>query len=137
MIKRFRQAAGGAPAKQQVLRFAVIGYANTTVDYAVFNALFYLAGWPLLLANFLAFVPAATVSFVLNRNWTFAHAKNASGHAGQVLRHLITASAGLAWASLAIWLAALVLPVYLAKLVAIAVTFAWNFTVSRLWVWPS
>ena len=120
-----------------MLRFALVGCANTTVDYAVFNALFYLAGWPLLLANLAGFVLAATVSFVLNRNWTFAHSKDASGQAGQVLRHLITASAGLAWASLAIWLAALVLPAYLAKVVAIAVTFAWNFTVSRLWVWPS
>ena len=120
-----------------MLRFALVGCANTTVDYAAFNALFYLAGWPLLLTNLTGFVLAATVSFVLNRNWTFAHSKDASGQAGQILRHLITALVGLAWASLAIWLAALVAPAYLAKMVAITVTFAWNFTVSRLWVWPS
>ena len=123
--------------QHQVLRFAVVGCANTTVDYAVFNALFYLAGWPLLLANLVAFVLAATLSFVLNRNWTFAHAKNTNSQAGQVVRHLITASAALALGSIAVWLAALVLPAYLAKVVAIAVTFAWNFSVSRLWVWPS
>ena len=42
-----------------------------------------------------------------------------------------------AMVSMAIWLAALVAPTYLAKMVAITVTFAWNFTVLRLWVWPS
>ena len=135
MIKWFRQAANGAPTKNQLLRFAVVGCANTTIDYAVFNALFYLVGWPLLLANLVAVVLAATASFVLNRNWTFAYARYASGLAGQVVRHLIIASAGLAWSSVAIWLATLVLPAYLAKVVAITVTFAWNFTLSRRWVW--
>ncbi len=115
-------------------RFAVVGVINTIVDYALFNALYYLFDAALLVAHVTGASVAVVVSFLLNRNWTFADSKHDTDWRGQFLRHILTAGSAVAISSVAIWLAYFVLPAYLAKLAAVGVSFAWNFTLSRLWV---
>lgn len=115
-------------------RFAVVGLVNTLVDYALFNLLFYLAETPLIAAHFLSAGTAVLVSFLLNRNWTFAGAKHHDSVWRQFVRHVATAGSAVLISAVVIWLAAFVLPAYLAKLAAIGVSFAWNFLLSRHWV---
>ena len=124
----------GHPALGQAVRFAAVGAVNTGVDIALFTIFFYGLGWPLLLANAAGFTVAVTVSFLLNKTWTFADPSRGREAVRRGAAFLAVAVGGLAIGSLAIWLAALVMPPILAKVASIGATFLWNFTVSRRWV---
>ncbi len=122
------------PAIGQAARFATVGVVNTGVDVGLFAVFFYLMAWPLLLANAGGFVAAVAVSYVLNKTWTFADPSRGREALRRGLAFLAVAVGGLAIGSLAIWLAALVVPPILAKFASIGATFLWNFSVSRRWV---
>ena len=108
------------------MRFALVGALNTALDFAVFAALFYGLGWPLLLANSLGYVAGLANSYCLNRRWTFRDRTKRPGLTRPALFALFNLLS-LALANLVVWLLALALPAWLAKLGAVAATFAWNF----------
>jgi putative flippase GtrA len=54
----------------EMTKFAAIGVINTVVDFAIYNALLRVGP---IKASAAAMVVATTVSYVLNRYWTFAH----------------------------------------------------------------
>jgi len=56
----------------QVVRFGVVGFLNTAVDFLLLNLLFHVAGLPLLLANTLSYSGGVANSFVWNKHWTFS-----------------------------------------------------------------
>jgi len=119
---------------RQAVRFAMVGAVNTAVDVSLFAFFFYVMAWPLLLANAGGFIVAVCVSYFLNKTWTFADSSQGREAFRRGFAFVLVALGGLALGSLAIWLAAQVLAPILAKLASIGVTFAWNFTVSRRWV---
>ncbi|MEZ8100371.1 GtrA family protein [Vibrio bivalvicida] len=55
----------------RLVRFALIGGIGFVADAAVFSALFYLADTSIMLARAIAFVGAATVTWLGNRIFTF------------------------------------------------------------------
>lgn len=118
----------------QAGRFALVGVVNTLVDYLLFTGLVYLAGFGVVPANIIAGMSAILVSFLLNRTWTFPESRHHGAAHLQFLKHLVTTGSGLLLATVTVWLAEMVLEPYLAKLPAIFVTFVWNYTLSRLWV---
>jgi putative flippase GtrA len=118
----------------QAGRFALVGVVNTLVDYLLFNGLVYLASLGVVPANIISGCAAIMVSFLLNRSWTFPESKKHGAAHHQFAKHLITTGIGLILATITVWLAEMVLEPYLAKLPAIFVTFVWNFTLSRHWV---
>ena len=118
----------------QASRFAVVGVINTFVDLALFSAFFYLLSWPLLGANAAGFIVSAIGSYFMNKFWTFGDRSRGRQALRRGIIFVFVATGGLAIGSLIIWLAAMVLAPILAKLTAIGGTFAWNFTVSRRWV---
>lgn len=118
----------------QASRFATVGAINTLLDLALFSMFFYVLDWHLLAANAASFTVSAINSYFLNKIWTFADQSRGRQAVRQGVVFLCVATGGLAIGSLIIWLAAMVMPPILAKLSAIGGTFAWNFTVSRRWV---
>lgn len=116
------------------VRFMIVGFLNTILDYSLFNALYYISGIHLISANIVSGSAAILLSFLLNRNWTFADRRSSRGALRQFGRHVLTASGGLVLSTLTVWLVAHVFPAYLAKLVAVTVSFSWNFALSRQWV---
>ncbi len=112
----------------------MVGAVNTAVDISLFAVFFYVLDWHLLLANAGGFIVAVTVSYVLNKTWTFADPSRGREAVRRGLAFMAVAVGGLGIGSLAIWLAALVVPPILAKFASIGATFLWNFTVSRRWV---
>ena len=112
----------------------MVGAVNTAVDVGLFAIFFYVLSWPLLLANAGGFIVAVCVSYFLNKTWTFGDSSQGREAFRRGLAFVAVALGGLAIGSLAIWLAAQVLPPILAKLASVGATFAWNFTVSRRWV---
>jgi putative flippase GtrA len=111
----------------RIIRFGVVGVANTAIDFALFALLYYVALWPLLAANALAYGVAVINSYVLNKYWTFGDTSRGST---AVLRGLLFVGlnlVGLLLASAAIWLLAQFLHPLVAKAGSIAVTFIWNY----------
>ncbi len=123
---RTRLAAHGPRA----FRFALVGIANTAIDMALFAALFYWVGWGLLPAHIAAFLVAATNSYLMNKAWTFADGTRGRAAWIKGIRYVAVATVGLGLSSLTIWLAAFVVPVMVAKVLAIVASFAWNYAAS-------
>jgi putative flippase GtrA len=115
----------------KAVSFAGVGVINTLVDYAIFLAAYYLLHLPLIAANLLSWVVAVSGSYVMNSYVTFAAESGrqlrwraygafvASGIAGWVANTatLVVASN---WVSVPV-----------AKLLAIAASFAVNFSLSH------
>ncbi|MFP6742694.1 MAG: GtrA family protein [Alphaproteobacteria bacterium] len=111
----------------RIVRFGVVGVAKTAIDFALFALLYYVALWPLLAANAVAYGVAVINSYVLNKYWTFG---DTSRGRTAVLRGLLFVAlnlVGLGLASAAIWLLAQFLHPLVAKAGSIAVTFTWNY----------
>lgn len=114
-----------------ILRFAVVGCLNAGIDLAVFAGLFYLAGWPALAAHAAGFSLAVINSYLLNKRWTFQDRSRAGEAWRRAGLFFLVALGGLGLSSLAIWLAMAWIPALAAKLLAIGVTFVWNYAISR------
>lgn len=118
-----------------VLRFATVGIANSAVDFAVFAALHLGLGLAIVPANILAYAAAACFSYFANSRWTFAGRKERR-NAWDFVRFQVVNLIGLALATTVLVILAAYIPVLLAKLCAIAISFAWSFSVLNLVVWP-
>lgn len=70
-----RQQTGSVVA--QLMRFAIVGVANTSIDVAILNLFLWLFPtthiWEILLFNSLACIGAACNSFFWNKYWTFKY----------------------------------------------------------------
>ena len=54
-----------------VLKFGMVGIANTAIDLAIFSALTFAAGVAPPLANVVSYSSGVAASFWMNRRWTF------------------------------------------------------------------
>ena len=123
------------PIVRQSFKFGLVGLANTAIDFLIFGWLYLGWGWDYLFANAIAYSSGIVNSFLLNKHWTFSETK-ARGHTPQqfVVFALLNVF-GLGISTLVLAVMAKFLPVLLAKLIAIAVTFIWNFLSSRRFVY--
>jgi putative flippase GtrA len=55
---------------REMTKFGIIGVVNMVVDFAVWNALFFIGP---IKAQVVATIVAATSSYFMNRHWTFRH----------------------------------------------------------------
>lgn len=55
-----------------IIRFCIVGVANTTIDFVIFITLFYGFGWNVAIANILSFTASLINSFTFNRIWSFS-----------------------------------------------------------------
>jgi putative flippase GtrA len=111
--------------------FALVGVVNTTVDLAVFVAAYNWLHLSLIPANVLAWFVAVSVSYVLNSTITFA------AESGRKLRwrdygtFVASGVVGVVANTATLVLASYVVPVWLAKAMAIGVSFLVNFSMSH------
>ncbi|MGO3910058.1 GtrA family protein [Huaxiibacter chinensis] len=59
------------------IRFIFVGVANTAIHALIFLLFYILFSFPQSMANVIAFIVAATFSFVVNATWTFRKRKSA------------------------------------------------------------
>ncbi len=123
----------------QFRRFAMVGIVNTLIDFAALNGLLWLfhcpVGWRVFGCNALAFILAASNSYVLNKRWTFGNQAATSlpeislFFSLTLVGLLINSTVVYLWVSLA-WQplpASAVVWVNLGKVVATAASLIWNF----------
>ena len=120
------------------LRFGIVGFANTLLDFAIFMALVNGLMFSVLCANVIAFLVAVTNSFILNRFWTFA---NTNGYSLNLkfayFRFLLVNSVGLALGTAVIYLLLPYMALELAKILSVCASFIWNYSSSKHFVFMS
>lgn len=117
----------------QLLRFCIVGFANMTVDFAVFFVLTYY-GMRYLPAQVLSYSAGVVNSFILNRTWTFR--LTSRPQMAEIVKFccLNGASLGVSTGILFIAQDMFQLNLWLGKLAATAGGVAVNFIGSRCWV---
>ena len=115
----------------KAISFALVGVVNTAIDFSVFWTAFTLLHWPLVLANVLAWLVAVTCSYAMNSFITFGP------ESGRILRWRDYASfatsgiAGMVSSTATLVVLSYFVPILVAKLASIAVSFAVNFSLSH------
>ena len=104
LMERIRHLTRNPTIRQQG-RFLTVGVICTVVDFGVFNTLAY---GPFdvdrIAANTVSFVVSVTVSFILNRMWTFRR-QGRIDWAREAIPFLVVSLAGLIMSNVAIWTA--------------------------------
>jgi putative flippase GtrA len=132
----------------QLVRFGIVGGANTAIDLLILNSLLWLFPTTntilVLLFNSLAYSLGAVNSFLFNKYWTFAHWQRTTW--SEMRRFAITTFLGMVCNDLLIWsannlfhplISNTALWMNISKIVAIAGTVFISFLGMRLWVFVS
>jgi putative flippase GtrA len=77
LFRRWAFPRSGNRVGTEARRFAVVALVTLAANYAVFGALYSLAGLPPLAAQALAIVAVTPIGFVANRSWSFGRAASA------------------------------------------------------------
>jgi putative flippase GtrA len=131
LIERGLAAWHARGIKLKAASFGVIGVFNTLLDLSVFLTAHQLFGLRLVPANVLAWIVAVTFSYVMNSFITFAH------ESGRRLRwrdygtFVASGIAGVIANTTTLVVASYWVPVLVAKLIAIGVSFLVNFSLSH------
>jgi len=81
--------------KKRFIKFAIVGFSGTVVDFGVFNVLTTVLHLPTISASVISFLAAVFNNFFWNRNWTYPESKELA-FSGQFLKFGIVSLAGLA-----------------------------------------
>ena len=131
LYARLAQAWRDRAVSLKAISFALVGVVNTLIDLGIFLIGYNVLGLPLVPANVLAWLVAVSGSYAMNSHTTFAAESGgklrwrsygtfvASGVAGVIANTAVLVGASY-------WI-----PVLAAKLLAIVVSFAVNFSLSH------
>lgn len=130
----------GSKTLGSAIKFGLVGIVNTLVDWSVYYALTRTTiffGDHLTYAKALSFFVGTIPSFVANRYWTFGKTNAVS--AMEVTRFYVTNVVALVLNAATLFVFVHILGVYdlVGVIVATAVSFLWNFFVSKNWVFRS
>ena len=120
---------GSVPMK--AISFGLVGVVNTLADLGVFWITLKVMGLPLLLANLIAWLVAVSGSYILNCFTTFAAESGRKLALRKYAAFIASGVAGFVAGSATLVIAAMLVPILVAKLFAIAVSFALNFLLSH------
>ena len=117
----------------KALSFGLVGLVNSAVDFGVFSFAYYYLGLPIIAANSLTWVIAVTGSYVLNSTITFAAESGRRLGLKRYFGFALSQVAGFLANTATVWcLVELVhIPAWAAKMAAIGVSFAVNFSLSH------
>ena len=113
--------------------YGVVGVVNTAVDYGVFLGAHAVLGLPLVAANGLSWIVAVSNSYLLNSTITFAAESGRKLRWSAYFTFVASGILGLLanTAALLVGAEVLLLPVWLAKLLAVMASFIVNFSLSH------
>jgi len=137
LFRRLVQAWRTRGVTLKAASFAMVGVVNTFIDLGIFLAAYNLLQLPLIPANVLAWLVAVSGSYVMNSFITFA------AESGRQLRwraygaFVASGVAGVITNTAILVVASYWLPVLAAKLLAIAVSFVVNFSLSHFVVFKT
>lgn len=117
----------------KALSFGLVGLVNSAVDFAIFSFAYYYLGLPIVVANSLAWVIAVSGSYVMNSTITFAHESGRKLALNRYFGFALSQVAGFLANTATVWglVELMHIPAWAAKVAAIGVSFAVNFSLSH------
>lgn len=116
----------------EIVRFALVGVANTGVDMGLYAVLVLAAGVPPVLANVLSYSAGILCSFVLNSRWTFRATRRSAAQSLPAFALFgSAAAAGLALSTLIVAVLEGIAGPIAAKAVSVPLVFGWSFLSAR------
>lgn len=131
IIDRLKAAWHERAVALKALSFAAVGVVNTAVDFALFLAFYNLLGLPLIPANISSWIIAVSGSYVMNSFTTFAAESGRQLRLKSYASFVVSGIAGVVANTATLVVASYFVPVLVAKLIAIAVSFLINFSLSH------
>lgn len=116
----------------KAVSFAMIGLMNTGIDFGVFTFTHYYLGWPILVANPIAWIIAVSNSYVMNSMITFAAETGRKLNVKAYGTFILSQAGGLIANTITVFILSYFMPAYLAKIPAIGASFIVDFTLSHL-----
>jgi len=126
---------------RQFIKFGVVGFICSLIDWAVFFAIKFLTGWEIQylkqIIKGISFVVSATFSYILNRTWTFRSADRAI--AKQAGLFFVVATIGLGLNNLIFYIITGIVgwPDIAGLVIATIIVMFWNFTANKLLVFKN
>jgi len=131
LIDRAYELARGRATVFKLVSFGLIGVLNTAVDFSVFSLGYYLFGLPIVVANMLSWIVAASCSYLLNSRITFSIDARHDLSVRKYFVFLLAQSAGFAANTATVLIASRFMPVLFGKVLAIGASFVVNFSLSH------
>ncbi|MBI4090634.1 MAG: GtrA family protein [Candidatus Komeilibacteria bacterium] len=119
---------------RQLIKFSIVGAANTIIDFSVYFVLTRYAQTPFLLASTISWLLAVTSSFTFNKFWTF-RVRGMQGIRTQYVKFFLVSVVSLAVSLFTLWLLVAQFGIHdlLAKIVTIGIVVFWNFFMNKFW----
>ena len=121
------------PLLVQFVKFSLIGVINTVVSFTAYTFFTRVIKLDPLVANAIAFVMAVSISYVLNKNWTFRDRGRVT--VNQYSRFFTISGIGFGLSEVIILVVHHLLDIhdFIAFTVATVIVLFWNFFANRFW----
>jgi putative flippase GtrA len=119
------------PILVKAASFALVGVVNTLLDFGVFSFAHFYLELPIIVANTLSWAVAVSGSYVMNSTITFAAESGRKLRLTQYASFVASQVGGFLANTSTVLAASYFIPVLGAKVLAIAVTFIVNFSLSH------
>ena len=123
----------------KAISFGLVGLVNSAVDFAMFSFAYYYLALPIIVANTIAWAIAVSGSYVMNSTITFAAESGRRLDVKSYLGFALSQVAGFLGNTVTVWclVELFAIPAWAAKVAAIAVSFAINFSLSHFLVFKA
>jgi putative flippase GtrA len=115
----------------KAMSFAAVGVVNAAVDFGVFSFAYYSLELPIVTSNLMAWIVAASGSYIMNSLTTFARESGRQLRAKAYFTFLISQIAGFLANTTTVFVASYFMPVLFGKVLAIGASFLVNFSLSH------
>ncbi|RCX18855.1 putative flippase GtrA [Anaerobacterium chartisolvens] len=124
---------------KDLIRFALIGILNTSIDFLTFSMLHKLFSVYYVTSQFAAYLAGTANSFILNKIWTFENRRVSVGIHLQILKFLMINMISLALSiiGLKFIIEQLGVNIYIAKILVTIMAQGVNFTGYKIWVFKN
>ncbi|MBI5405285.1 MAG: GtrA family protein [Candidatus Kerfeldbacteria bacterium] len=130
------RAGAQLPVIRQFVKFSLVGVINTITSITVYELAKLLFQLEPLVANLFAFSAGVTVSYILNKRWTFRN--TSANHRQLYTRFFLINVVGLAISETIIYVVHSLAGFHdrVGFAAAVAVVVFWNFNANRAWTFP-
>jgi putative flippase GtrA len=115
----------------KAISFALVGLVNSAIDFGVFSASYYYFGLSIIVSQVIAWTVAVSGSYVMNSQITFAAESGRKLGARTFFSFVLSQFGGFLANTATVLVAALFIPVWAGKLLAIGASFLVNFALSH------
>jgi putative flippase GtrA len=137
IFERLRVAWHERAIALKAVSFASVGVFNTGIDFSVFWTAATWLQWPLVPSNVVAWIVAVSCSYVMNSFITFGPESGRTLRWRDYVAFAASGIAGMVTSTATLFALSYLMPVLVAKLLSIIVSFAVNFSLSHFVVFKA